>query len=1779
MIRFWAFAPIFVSLFCLIQAEEALTVWLVQPASRSQEREANITRLTEVKCPTPKNDKDPKTTLPAGGVVEIIWQNPAKLHGEARFEILSGEEIIQRIAVDKSPAELKNGQSVKSVKLPEFECKGCTLRLTQFTDSSDFQIISCADIDLLPLASNGNTTECTSNAECGKDGACESNVCYCSIGKFGRNCEKTSSLKTLSKDLKFKELPIKDKKMNKVSWSYDPKAEELQMVVDMAADSWVALGLKNKEAAAKCSASIDKPFKDNSLVDDSLGNTIAPALNIKKLTSTTKSHKAEPGKCGPNEVYSSCPEFSRECEPSCEWTLYPESVPTCPRTCGEPRCICDEGFVRVNSESNECKPFDFCAQVQLDQKQCKHNETWAKCGTACEPSCDTMYNTDPCTATCKEAQCTCADNYVRFNGECIFWGDCPNLEEKRLVPSEPEAPLTTVSAATGTVKPDVKCATNETWNECGRICEADCVSIFTREECQECSQPTCSCQQGFARSNGQCVYWGDCPLDGHIDENLKQLTTNLPEIVQTDTATNAANTQSSPAVSPELVVELPPSDPEMQCFGEFAYPNKCEGDKCSYRLSWAYVPEKDNVEFSLETRLAGSGWSGVGFSRVGNMQDADFLLVKSDGKKISVHDMHTDGYNPPLEDKSIDVESPETVGTHADGILKATFTRKRQTADKDDVAFGDLDEQCYYFLFPVGGGNLTDEGGIAYHAVTPLVSAKKVCVRSCVGQTVEETPATHQPTYTCQNEYRHPADCFGEECDYIAKWNYVPADKSVHFEVSAKGIGRWTGIGFSRDGQMTNSDIVTGWVHNKKAYVLDRFAYGRQSPAIDPADRQDLYNISGSAVDDVQTISFQRKLVTADKKSDFPLDKCYYFVFPVGGGRILAQNNGQYENPKTPIAYHDRQAPERTAVPVCICHNDKPVGETPAPAQVRLRRQTDPFDEKLTSGELGPLFTSADKTGESKDDPFACSDVALVEVSKNYKLRVYDGFALSTSNMHPDESFGGAQSFVDVAVVPSDEKDRAKVVIKRKVKSEDISDFTLNDEPGTFVVAAGKGGSPVSDAKFVETFPVNFLKPEQTVTTVKPTTTTTKAPTTPEAVQTTVELKPTTEAETEAVETTEATKLTTKIITTIETTTEVPFEATALLDVEPEVEKVEVKDKKTEKKPESSQNKKTTAATKSTEATQKSTEQARTTEAATDSVKTTESATEASKVTEGVKASESTIATEASESPIEISDLEVVNIPTKAPEVQERWFGDAGDANCASIYSYPANCTNNCQFSAEWALNEQKTALKFQIHAHLKPAEWTAIGFTKDGAMADMDTVVVSVLEDGTISVSDQYSPAYGRPRVDKKQDLRNIDAKYTDGHLLATFVRDLATNDDDDHDLNDCHYFVFAQEGGSLEAGSGEIRKHKDTPDRSKTRICPKKCGIPEETTTAKPTPAPPATTVKVATANAGFNPRPDVELMPAKEKEFDAAVRVMNKPYQLEMARLDSDTSTALTRDLMKHLKPAVEEKYKSLEEFKITNYAYATTMSIGITEPDGSDKPSILALIRMRFSGGGDSPTAQELQDFLKEAAAKGANEELTIDPQAIQVILADKKTDEKWAPLKSIKNVVIVVAVILATIVLVALMCCCLCMRRKKTHPEPMSFGPPAGATYQPYAANYAANLGAASTTTYDSQKGTEVSKVSGPPPHSGTLIRRTDSQHSEVPKGIGEATYQEWYHKVASKETPAHHQESVYQTPPNRMAITQGQSPVYVSYPPDVPSGYYTMTPDNRMPPPSYYRHY
>lgn len=81
------------------------------------------------------------------------------------------------------------------------------------------------------------------------------------------------------------------------------------------------------------------------------------------------------------------------------------------------------------------------------------------------------------------------------------------------------------------------------------------------------------------------------------------------------------------------------------------------------------------------------------------------IIVKSRNGELSLHDMYSTEYGVPREDSEQNVYAPTVIGTHVNGVLRAQFTRKRDTGDrKADHHFSDT--KCYKFLFPVSGGRL-----------------------------------------------------------------------------------------------------------------------------------------------------------------------------------------------------------------------------------------------------------------------------------------------------------------------------------------------------------------------------------------------------------------------------------------------------------------------------------------------------------------------------------------------------------------------------------------------------------------------------------------------------------------------------------------------------------------------------------------------------------------------------------------------------------------------------------------------------------------------------------------------------------------------------------------------------------------------------------------------------------------------------------------------------------------------------------------------------------------
>lgn len=141
-------------------------------------------------------------------------------------------------------------------------------------------------------------------------------------------------------------------------------------------------------------------------------------------------------------------------------------------------------------------------------QDCKDNESFNTCGSACEPSCDAP-SPSFCTLQCVVG-CQCNSGFYRRASDkaCVPQSEC-NAGVPVLPPVLPA--------------PNNTCGANEENNDCHNPC--------TEKKCPQKNAPLvnclmacsvgCSCKSGFVRNlKGECVKSADCPaIDTPVDEN------------------------------------------------------------------------------------------------------------------------------------------------------------------------------------------------------------------------------------------------------------------------------------------------------------------------------------------------------------------------------------------------------------------------------------------------------------------------------------------------------------------------------------------------------------------------------------------------------------------------------------------------------------------------------------------------------------------------------------------------------------------------------------------------------------------------------------------------------------------------------------------------------------------------------------------------------------------------------------------------------------------------------------------------------------------------------------------------------------------------------------------------------------------------------------------------------------------------------------------------------------------------------------------------------------
>lgn len=118
----------------------------------------------------------------------------------------------------------------------------------------------------------------------------------------------------------------------------------------------------------------------------------------------------------------------------------------------------------------------------------------------------------------------------------------------------------------------------------------------------------------------------------------------------------------------------------------------------------------------------------------------------------------------------------------------------------------------------------------------------------------------------CFGHWKYPQSCSPAEhnCEYYAAWETVGRGDEMRWHIETTNTKTWTGIGFSNDEKMSQTDAIIGWVdgRNGRPFMMDTWINGYSSPKLD--DRQDIYNASGRIEKGVTILEFSRKRMSND---------------------------------------------------------------------------------------------------------------------------------------------------------------------------------------------------------------------------------------------------------------------------------------------------------------------------------------------------------------------------------------------------------------------------------------------------------------------------------------------------------------------------------------------------------------------------------------------------------------------------------------------------------------------------------------------------------------------------------------------------------------------------------------------------------------------------------------------------------------------------------------------------------------------------------------------------
>lgn len=119
----------------------------------------------------------------------------------------------------------------------------------------------------------------------------------------------------------------------------------------------------------------------------------------------------------------------------------------------------------------------------------------------------------------------------------------------------------------------------------------------------------------------------------------------------------------------------------------------------------------------------------------------------------------------------------------------------------------------------------------------------------------------------CYGHWKYPSNCLPQNntCQYYAAWETIGHGDEMRWHIETTNTETWTGIGFSNDEKMSQTDSIIGWVdRNGRPFLMDTWINGYSSPKLD--DRQDIFDASGRIERGATILEFTRKRISNDEQ-------------------------------------------------------------------------------------------------------------------------------------------------------------------------------------------------------------------------------------------------------------------------------------------------------------------------------------------------------------------------------------------------------------------------------------------------------------------------------------------------------------------------------------------------------------------------------------------------------------------------------------------------------------------------------------------------------------------------------------------------------------------------------------------------------------------------------------------------------------------------------------------------------------------------------------------------